>query len=278
MDDMQKPVGVFDSGLGGLTVLRELRRRLPAEDFVYFADSRRAPYGPRTAEEVRTFSREITTWLLAQGAKCIVVACNTATASAIRSLREEFAVPFVGMEPPLKTAATLSQSGRIGVLATRGTLQGNHFNDTRARYASGLTVLTAEGDELVLLAERGELEGPEVERYIRTLIAPMLAAGMDQLVLGCTHYPLFRPVLERLLPAAVVIHDPAPAVARQTERLLGERTLLRPAGRAGHVRFHTSGDPAPLRLLAALIGEEAAGLLVHRDFPDSAGSEDRGLT
>lgn len=278
MDDTQKPVGVFDSGLGGLTVLRELRLRLPSEDFIYFADSRRAPYGPRTADEVRTFSREITTWLLEQGAKCIVVACNTATASAIRCLREEFPVPFVGMEPPLKTAAALSESGRIGVLATRGTLQGNHFNDTRARFASGLTVLTAEGDELVLLAERGLLDGPEVENYIRSLIAPMLAAGMDQLVLGCTHYPLFRPVLKRLLPPTVVLHDPAPAVARQTERLLGERSLLRQAGNAGSVRFFTSGDPAPLRLLAGLIGEQAAGISVQRDLSAASGSEDRGLT
>ncbi len=252
------PIGIFDSGVGGLSVLRELRRQLPHEHIVYLADQAHVPYGPRPAAEIRRFSEDISRFLLAQGAKLIVVACNTASAAALNHLRRTFPdVPFVGMEPAVKPAAHQTQSGRVGVLATNGTFTSERYADLMARYASNVVVYEDACLGLVDLIERGQIDAPETEQLLQTVLAPMLTAGVDTLVLGCTHYPFAIPLLEKLAPGTAVI-DPAPAIARQTARLLHQRQDLRENPTPGAVRFFTTGDPSTFASqIEQLLGEDS---------------------
>lgn len=249
-----QPIGIFDSGLGGLSVWREVRQLLPQESLVYYGDSGRCPYGARPAAEIVAFSEEITAFLIDQGCKLIVVACNTATGAAIAHLRARFDLPFVGMEPAIKPAAIHTRSGVIGVLATRGTFAAAHFQRTRDRHAAHREVVVREGDGLVELVERGQSDSPEAATLLRTYLEPMLAAGADQVVLGCTHYPFLRPQIEAILGGRAAVIDPAPAVARQVARVLQAGDLLAPAGQVPHYRFFTSGDPAPMAALLQAIG------------------------
>ena len=248
----QNVIGIFDSGVGGLNVWREITRLLPHESTLYVADQARVPYGSRSMAEVRDFAVEITRFLLARQAKLIVIACNTISAAALHYLRQEFpATPFVGMEPAVKPAAQQTQSGVVGILATQVTFQGQLFADLVQKYANGVQVYPQVCQGWVEAVESGALDTPETEALVRRHITPPLAAGADQLVLGCTHYPFLRPVIQRVAGAGVAIIDPAPAVARQTARLLAAQNLAA-AGDTWPV-CHTFCTTAPAASLAVLL-------------------------
>ncbi|RUA17754.1 MAG: glutamate racemase [Clostridia bacterium] len=242
-DLRQRPVGVFDSGVGGLSVWREIVRLLPHESTLYLADQARAPYGGRTQAEVAALTHAAVAWLLQQGAKMIVVACNTASAAALESLRKRWPeAPIVGMEPAVKPASQASQTGRVGVLATPGTLRAQRFQNLVARYANGVEVHTVIGAGLVSLVERGQLDGPEIRALLQSLLQPLRAASVDHLVLGCTHFPFLAPVIQEVLGPDVTLVDPAPAVARQTWRRLHQEALINEENTVGAWRFATTGD------------------------------------
>lgn len=213
-------IGIFDSGLGGLSVLKEIVRILPDEDYVYFADSQHCPYGEKTRGYIIDRAREITSFLLDKGADIIVVACNTATAAAIKTLRAEWPdIPFVGMEPAVKPAALQTKSGTVGVLATAGTLKGGNYLDLRERFGDRVKVVEHIGNGFVELVEKGILSGPEAESSVEAAVRPLLDAGADTIVLGCTHYPFLESVIRKVAGPEVNIINPAPAVANQVRRL-----------------------------------------------------------
>jgi glutamate racemase len=250
-DRADGPIAIFDSGVGGLSVLRHITARLPREDLIYVADQAHVPYGPRPAEEVRAFSVGIARFFLAQGARLIVVACNTATAAALTALRETFPqMPFVGMEPAVKPGARETRTGRVGVLATAGTFESQRYADLMARYASDVRLYEDPCRGLVPLIEAGQLDGGETERLLRRCLAPMLASGVDTIVLGCTHYPFVLPFITRLVGPEVAIIDPAPAVARQTQSLLVQHELATTRVGQGRLLLYTTGDPGPFATLA----------------------------
>lgn len=250
------PIGLFDSGVGGLSVWREVVHRLPCEATVYFADSAHCPYGPRPAAEVKALSAAIVSFLLAQGCKLIVVACNTASAAALEFLRAEFDIPIVGMEPALKPAAEATQTGHVGVLATEGTINGYLFKNTTQRHANGIEVHVQVGEGLVELVEAGRLDAPETEALLRCYLDPMLAAGVDQIALGCTHYPLLLPLIEQIVAGRAVVIDPAQAVARQVQRVLRLHNLETAAGCLAQHHFYTTGQPQKLEgLVTRLSGQ-----------------------
>lgn len=220
-------IGVFDSGVGGLSVLRALWQELPGETFTYLADQAHVPYGPRPLEEVRAFSVAITRYLLNQGAGLIVVACNTASAAALHYLRETFpGTPFVGMEPAVKPAAEQTRSGRVGVLATPATFQGALYASVVERFASGVELLQHTCPGLVSQIEAGQLDASETRAILEAALRPMLDRGIDTVVLGCTHYPFVIPLIQQISGPGVNVIDPAPAVARQARRVLEARGLL----------------------------------------------------
>lgn len=222
MDKKRSIIGVFDSGLGGLSIQRELIRQLPGESFNYYADSGFCPYGSKPVQEVIDRSVLITEKLISEGADIVVVACNSATAAAIEHLRANYDIPFVGIEPAIKQAAIHTQSGKVGVLATENTFNGKLFKETSAKYAADKNVFIQVGHGLVEIVENGAMREPESVNLIRSYIEPMVKEGVDQIVLGCTHYPFLIDVIKEMVPENLVIHDPAPAVARQTVRLLSE--------------------------------------------------------
>jgi glutamate racemase len=272
-------IGVFDSGVGGLSVWREIARQLPCEATLYLADQAHVPYGSRRLAEVREFSEGVVRFLLAQGAKIIVIACNTASAAALHYLRGRFpGVPFVGMEPAVKPAVEQTRNGAVGVIATQATFQGELFASLLERYAGGVRVLTQVCPGLVEAVEAGALDTPETEALLRTCLTPLIEAGVDQLVLGCTHYPFLRPAIERVMGADVVVIDPASAVARQTERMLVRwgmaatpASCLEGRGeRVGRRVFCTSGDGAAFgemlgRLLHYVEGDVEVRAIRWRD-------------
>lgn len=238
-------IGVFDSGVGGLSVLSEVRQQLPDADLLYFADQGRAPYGVKTLEEVGAMSIQVTEWLLGNGATTIAIACNTASAAAVHRLRALHPeVPFVGMEPAVKPAAMSTSSGVIGVLATGATFQGELFAPLVQRHAEGRVVLTRACPEWVVLVENGMVRGPEVERQVEECLRPLLDGGADILVLGCTHFSFLAPVIREIGGPGVEVVDAAPAVARQVRRVCTD-----PFGN-GSLRLATSGDPVRLEELA----------------------------
>ncbi|GGD45735.1 glutamate racemase [Muriicola marianensis] len=221
-----RPIGIFDSGVGGISIWKEIRSKLPLEDTLYLADSRNAPYGEKTSREILDLSVKNTEWLLNKGCKLIVVACNTATTNAIDHLRAHYPVPFIGIEPAIKPAALGSATGKVGVLATRGTLSSKLFHSTSRNHASHIEILEQEGRGLVELIEQGKALSGETKNLIRKYLQPMLAAGIDHLVLGCTHYPHLIPLLKEELPEGIRIIDCGEAVARQTFRILEKHGLL----------------------------------------------------
>ncbi len=240
-------IGIFDSGLGGLSVWREIVRRLPEESTLYFADQIHVPYGPRPLEEVRRYAKGVTTFLLSQGADLIVVACNTASGAALHALRRAFPdVPIVGMEPAVKPAAERTRSGVIGVIATPATFQGDLFQQLVKRFAAEVHLETQICPGLVEAVEAGDLETPETEALLKQYLQPMLDAGIDHLVLGCTHYPFLSTAIAKVAGPGVTLIDPAPAVARQVARLLDSR---RPGGTPQH-RFYTTGNRQTLAAMA----------------------------
>jgi glutamate racemase len=244
-------IGIFDSGVGGLSVLRAVQARLPQAAIVYLGDQAHVPYGPRPLQEVRAFSEAITRYLLAQGARMIVVACNAASAAALHGLRERFpAVPFVGMEPAVKPAAETTRSGVVGVLATPATFQGELYASVIERFARGVTVLEDTCPGLVARIEFGDLHGPATRAILEKALLPMLARGMDTVVMGCTHYPFVIPLIQEISGPGVRVIDPAPAVAQQAARVLDGcgpaplQSAARPA-----LRCLTSGPREPFAAL-----------------------------
>ena len=246
-------IGIFDSGSGGLSVYREIVKLLPQERYVYFSDNAHCPYGEKTAAFIQERARTITEILLGLGADIIVVACNTATAAAIATLREEYpAVPFIGMEPAVKPAALGTETGVIGVLATAGTLKGSKYLKTRGQFEDDVRIVEHVGEGFVELVENGILEGPEAYETVKASLQPLLDAGADRIVLGCTHYPFLRPVIEAIAGPGVQVIDPAPAVARQTVRILEKQGI--PTGEGPFsVDLYFSGEPDSLRRIFALV-------------------------
>ncbi|MBR4734708.1 MAG: glutamate racemase [Bacteroidales bacterium] len=246
-------IGIFDSGSGGLSVYRELVKLLPNEQYRYYADNAHCPYGEKSPLYIQRRARFITERFLDWKADIIVVACNTATAAAIATLRKEYPdVPFVGMEPAVKPAALGTETGVVGVLATAGTLKGSKYLNTRGLYESNVRIVEHVGQGFVELVERGILDGPEAESTVRASLQPLLDAGADRIVLGCTHYPFLKPVIERLSGPGVQVIDPAPAVARQTLRILQERGVAIGSGRFSII-LESSGDNEPLNRIFELL-------------------------
>lgn len=244
VQDSSRPIGVFDSGVGGLSVLREIRRALPAEALCYVADSAHAPYGERSVGYIEARSRHIIDFLQAQGAKAVVVACNTVTGLVIEHLRAAFPeLPLIAIEPAVKPAAQSTRSGVIGLLATRQTVASPGLQRLLQLHASGKQVLLQACPGWVERVERGELNGAETEAAVAHYVRPLLEQGADTLVLGCTHYPFLAPLIRSLAGASVQVLDPAPAVARELARRLAALELLNPAAQAGSERFWTSADP-----------------------------------
>ncbi len=248
-------IGIFDSGSGGLSVLREIIKILPREKYIYFADNAFCPYGEKTPEFIQQRGRVVTDYLLSEGADIIVVACNTATAAAISTLRSEYDVNFIGMEPAVKPAALSSETGVIGVLATAGTLKGSKYLNTKGLYEDNVRIEERVGQGFVELVERGVLEGPEAERTVRDSLQPLLDSGADRIVLGCTHYPFLKDVIQRLSGPSVQVIDPAPAVARHLLDVMEAEGLVREDGgpESPDVRLVASGDPGPSRALYQMI-------------------------
>lgn len=242
-------IGIFDSGIGGLSVFREIRKVLPDEKYIYFSDNAHCPYGEKSKEYIIDRARKITAFLLEEGADIIVVACNTATASAIASLRKEFSVSFIGMEPAVKPAASSTKTGVVGVLATAGTLKAEKYLNTRGKLSEGVKIVEHIGQGFVELVEKGETTGPYAEGIIRESILPLIEQGADKIVLGCTHYPFLKDTIMRVAGEIapdrdIEVIDPAPAVARHLFELMSEEGLICKDGFS--ISLHSSGDKTQL--------------------------------
>jgi glutamate racemase len=250
--------------VGGLSVLRAIRRLLPNEEMIFLADQAHVPYGPRPLKEVRAFSEQITRFLLGEGASLIVVACNAASAAALHYLRAAFpGIPFVGMEPAVKPAAETTHTGVVGVLATTATFQGALYASVIERFAGGVKVIQDTCPGLVVQIESGELDGKRTRQILEKALAPMLEAGIDTVVLGCTHYPFVIPLIEEISGPAVRVIDPAPAVARQVKRVMESDSLAdtpNVASKDGKPEtiFYTTGYPEQLSRLLPLLIEDRA--------------------
>jgi glutamate racemase len=250
------PIGIFDSGVGGLSVLRAVRAQMPGEPILYVGDQVHIPYGPRPMGQIRDFSEAITGFLLDRGAKIIVVACNTASAAALKFLRETFPhISFVGMEPAVKPAAEHTQTGKVGVLATPATFQGALYASVVERFANGVELFQNTCSGLVQQIEQGNLDGVETRRILEEALHPMLEKNIDTVVLGCTHYPFVIPLIEEIVGKSVRVIDPAPAVARQIRKVLEEKGLERDVNGLGEIKLFTSGNVEELRsLMPRLLG------------------------
>src|SRR5687767_10377327 len=255
--NLNLPIGIFDSGVGGLSVLRAVREQMPNESIIYFGDQGHVPYGSRSMKQIQDLSEGITNFLLKQNAKIIVVACNTASAAALKYLRAKFpAVQFVGMEPAVKPAAEYTQTGKVGVLATPATFQGALYASVVERFANGVELLQNTCPGLVQEIEQGNLGGEKTRQILEDALLPMLAKNIDTVVLGCTHYPFVIPLIQQIVGENVRVIDPAPAVAKQTARLLEAKGMRNKSDSKGDVKFYTSGDPDELKsLLPKLLGE-----------------------
>ena len=241
-------VGVFDSGVGGLSVLREIHRLIPQIPLFFIADQAHVPYGKRQLDEIRSFSLAISRFLLSKGARLIVAACNTASAAALSALRETLPeTPFVGMEPAVKPATRQTDNGIVGVLATPATFQGRMYSTLVERFAQNVRLLTNTLPGLVEAVERGELDSPATRSILENAIKPMLAQGADTLVLGCTHFPFVLPLIREIAGPDVKVIDPAPAIARRTAYLLEQSNISFAAGAEVQPVFATTGDSAQFR-------------------------------
>jgi len=261
MSDL-RPIGIFDSGLGGLSVYREIRALLPHEDVIYYADCGYCPYGTRPPGEINERSEIISRYLIQHDAKVIVVACNTASSVAIWHLRETFPdVSFIGLEPAVKPAVERTRSGRVGVLATPRTVAGERLRWLIERFANGVEVHSVAATGLVELVEAGVLEGDVVQAALKPLLDPMVEVGVDEVVLGCTHYPFLRGEIERYLGADIEVIDSGLAIARRTQFLLEEANALGARFGGGEFRLLTSGDPESVAHVAeALLGSPVSAI------------------
>ncbi len=250
-----RPIGIFDSGIGGLTVASVIRQALPSERLLYFGDTTHMPYGQRHLDEVRKFSFGIVDALRWKDCKMVVIACNTASAAALSALREAHpGYLFVGMEPAVKPAVEHTRTGTVGVIATTATFQSELYASVVERFAQDVQVLHQPCPGLVKQIEAGELDTPRTEEMLRGWLQPMLDKHIDALVLGCTHYPIVRPVIERIVGPHVRIVDPAPAIARQVQRLLDINALTATPASNGSLTCWTSGEPSTFHVLLERLG------------------------
>ena len=268
-------IGIFDSGIGGLSVATAIRQALPMGRLLYFGDNAHVPYGERTENEILAFSKAITAALLAKGCDAIVIACNTASSAALSALREQYpTLPIVGMEPAVKPAVEHTRTGVVGVLATRATVDGRVLADVVERFAQDVKVIRQACPGLAQRIDAGDFDGPTTEAMLRGWITPMLEQGIDALVLGCTHYPLVRPLIERITGPTVRVIEPSEAIARRLKHLLevhgliqGSEDLKDPLQDhrgnmedAGLMDFYTSGDPASFRKILDRLGSKNAAV------------------
>lgn len=257
-------IGIFDSGIGGTSIWKEINTLLPNENTIYLADSINAPYGVKSKEEILQLSIKNTELLLSEGCKIIVVACNTATTNAIDYLRKNYNIPFIGIEPAIKPAALQSQSKKIGVLATKGTLSSSLFQNTSVIHASGIQILEQEGTGLVSLIEQGEVASEHTKILLKNYLELMIQDGIDCLVLGCTHYPYLIPALKEILPKNVKIIDSGEAVAKQTKSILEKNDLQNTSENKSKHRFYTNTEVA---VLESFLGNENVFIKVsHLSF------------
>ncbi len=253
-----RPIAMLDSGVGGLSILREVRNQLPNEDILYFADQRHVPYGPRPRQEIQSFSEAITRFFLERDAKVVVIACNAASAASLHYLRKTFPdLIFVGMEPAVKPAAERTQRGVIGVITTKATYQGELFASVVERFTDGVKVVTQVCPTFVTHVEAGQLDTSQVRQVAEEYLQPLIAAHIDQLVLGCTHFPFLVPLLQDILGPEIEIIDPGPAIARQTGRVIAQKRNH--PRHSGQVAYFTSGDAAAFHHLAARLLAEPVG-------------------
>jgi glutamate racemase len=235
-------VGIFDSGIGGTSIFKEIHALLPHEHIIYLADSKNAPYGNKSEEEILQLSIKNTEFLIKKGCKLIVVACNTATTNAIAFLRDNFDVPFIGIEPAIKPAALNTQTKAVGILATKGTLSSHLFHKTTDLYANGIKVIEQVGEGIVPLIENGKLDSSEIKALLEIYLEPMLDQNIDYLVLGCTHYPYLIPMLSEMLPEHVKIIDSGLAVAKQTHAVLNSNQLLNGSDSKPSIKLYSNGN------------------------------------
>lgn len=246
------PIGLFDSGIGGTSIWKEIHELLPNEDTIYLADSKNAPYGQKSKDEIIELSIKNTEYLLNQNSKIIVVACNTATTNAIKELRAKYDVPFIGIEPAIKPAAINSSSHVIGILATQGTLSSELFQQTAEKFQD-TKIIEQIGHGLVPLIENGEMNSKEMDLLLHQYLEPMIEANIDYLVLGCSHYPYLIPQIKKILPKGIKIIDSGEAVARQTKSVLSEMNALNSREGKGEAIFYTNSDP---KVLESIVGNK----------------------
>lgn len=247
-----KPIGIFDSGVGGTSIWKELHLRLPNEHTIYLADSKHAPYGTKSKNEIIHLSIKNTELLIKKGCKLIVVACNTATTNAIKILRNTYDIPFIGIEPAIKPAALNTETKAIGILATKGTLSSELFHQTNDLYSNGIKIIEQEGEGIVPLIESGKLDSDEMNTLLNDYMQPMIKANIDYLVLGCTHYPYLIPQLLNILPKQIKIIDSGAAVAKQTQTILEQQNLLNSGFQKPELHFYSNGNP---EVMKSLLGE-----------------------
>lgn len=258
------PIGIFDSGVGGTSIWKEIHSLLPWEDTLYLADSKYAPYGNRSQSDIIALSIKNTEFLIQAGCKIIVVACNTATTNAIKVLRDRYDIPIIGIEPAIKPAALRTITKRIGILATRGTLSSALFHNTSKTFTKDIEVIEIVGEGLVKLIEEGSINSDEIRSLLKSYLQPMIAANIDYLVLGCSHYPYLIPEIKKILPANVTIIDSGEAVAKQTKSVLEVNRLLQPEPRSPNLQFYSNGEITALNFLL----QEYLGKVIvsHLDF------------
>ena len=246
------PIGIFDSGIGGITICNEIIRLLPNENIVYLADSKHAPYGGRTTKEIISLSIKNVDFLINKGCKIIIVACNTATTNAIEVLRKKYSIPFIGIEPAIKPAALKSLTNTVGVLATKGTLSSALFTKTSGKHLEKITILERDGEGIVPLIESGKLESASMDLLLKKYIQPMLDQHIDYLVLGCSHYPYLIPQLKKIVGPNVSIIDSGEAVAKQTQKILAQKNLLNKTRDNITHQFITNINPRVLKQFVAI--------------------------
>jgi len=244
-----KPIGIFDSGLGGTSIWQEVIKLMPNEPTLYLADSKNAPYGHKSKEEIIALSIKNTEFLLSKGCKLIIVACNTATTNAISILRNKYSIPFIGIEPAIKPAALNTKTKNVGVLATKGTLTSSLFHETSAKYYATINKIEVDGEGLVQLIESGNINSSEVDDLLKKCMKPMLKQNIDCLVLGCTHYPYLIPQIKKIVGSKVTIIDSGSAVAKQTQSILSKNNLLNNTTNIVDYTFITNGDKSTLKNL-----------------------------
>ncbi len=251
-----RPIGMFDSGVGGITIYREVHRLLPNESVIYLADSKNAPYGEKTQEHIVDLSIKNTEFLLKHRCKLIIVACNTASTNAVAELRKKYPIPFIRVQPAIKPAALNSKTKVVGILATNGTLKSNLLHETSQKFAQGVEVIHQVGEGLVSLIEKGKTYSEDMTSLLHQYLDPMLGKNIDHLVLGCTHYPLIKPQIEAIVGSKVKVLDSGEAIARQTKVILEQEQLIQTISPINTQQFYTNINPTVFQSILKTINKE----------------------